>query len=308
MIQILHLIVAAAAFGFVACLTVHVASLLGARLPGAVNLALFLGVFPVFFSAIMVLQRQVRRLRLDPRQGMRTVVRESPRWLLWLSGASIAYAFACWVSLFAKGRAAGPLETSPEASGFILLFYAWPMTLLRFVIRQRKLEVERLARLRVREWAAPRGEPFILSLPSLEVNGLGFGDSVARLEQVGRPDEDDPLVEGAFTYRALGFRAGHEGERINYIDFIFRDDCQEGFSPCRLSVDLEDGRRLDLTPATTVDDVRAAFGPPRDTDVGEMEQVLVYERAGNTIECELTREGKLIGISAFPKEEEQSAQ
>lgn len=107
---------AVAAIGWVACILVSVLGIAAVQLPQAIPLALFFGVFPFWFCAVLLLQRQMDGLAGG---GLwKVAFRGCPRWMRYAIWASGGYAFLSFFLI------AGGSVFDAKAAGFVSVFYA----------------------------------------------------------------------------------------------------------------------------------------------------------------------------------------
>ncbi len=105
-----------AAIGWAACILVSVLGIAGVELPQAVPTTLFFGVFPLWFCAVLVLQRQVGELAGG--DLWKIAFRRCPQWMRYAIWASWGYAFLSFFLIAGGGVFDG------KAAGFVAVFYA----------------------------------------------------------------------------------------------------------------------------------------------------------------------------------------
>jgi hypothetical protein len=224
------------------------------------------------------------------------------------AGVLLAYAFFCLVSFTGgKGAAMGPEEENLAVraiSGMLPFAFAWSAATAVAALRiagRRSAEAERLG---LERWREPARGPLVLSLRSMQWNGLRCRDPYERLREIGRPDNADPLGDGRFEYGSLGLLVVPEKGRIDYAAFLMGDPGEPRFEPCRLLLEIESGAQAPLDRSTAVEDAIAVLGDPERKDEDSDETVLFYLREAHELELEFGPDGRLRRVNLYESEDE----
>jgi hypothetical protein len=301
--------------GFAAAVAVHAATFAG-QVPGWAGVALFLAVFPVLYFSVRAFGREARKRQAqEGGTGLSILFREAPSWLVIGALVLLAYAVLCMVTFTSGKGAAMDREEENLAvrtiSGLLLFAFAWSAATAAAALRiawGRYAETERMGLDRWRESAMTS---LILSLRSMQLNGLRCSDPHDRLRDIGRPDNADPLGDGRFEYRSLGLFIVPEKGRIDYVAFLMGDPGEPRFGSCRLLLEIESGAQVPFDRSTTIADAIAVLGQPqrKDEDGGghgggdEGETVLYYLRESHELELEFGSDGRLRRVNLYESED-----
>lgn len=154
-------------------------------------------------------------------------------------------------------------------------------------------------------WKPFRVEELRFDLDGMSFGALRFGDSLGKVESLGRPDriawrKEDPTL----FYDRGGFLVEFGEGRLNYFAFLTGPDKgREGravvFSKVFVTGTAAGG--IELSGRTRRNEIENAFGPALEADVDEEETVLTYRVGSVTMEFELDgRSGSLKRWNLFP--------
>ncbi|HEY9070301.1 MAG TPA: hypothetical protein PLU72_14570 [Candidatus Ozemobacteraceae bacterium] len=135
-------------------------------------------------------------------------------------------------------------------------------------------------------------------LESRALNGVALGDRFERLEEFGKPDNTRPVYYNVFKYISHGVVFETEGDRIDYIAFIFDDELDDEFRSPTVHF-RAGGETLEIGKTTTKDGLMVALGAPNLLDTDEYEILLVYEIGDVKLEFELNLSETLKRLNVF---------
>ncbi|MBI4582511.1 MAG: hypothetical protein HY717_00565 [Planctomycetes bacterium] len=150
-------------------------------------------------------------------------------------------------------------------------------------------------------WPRYGDQPLHFSLNETRLNSWRIGQDYEALESLGRPDNRRPVAGGRFIYLRLGLIVDLENERLEGFGFVMADEAGQGFSPCRLTLELPGGAKLSLGPETKAGEILQALGEPQSRQEDEDEWVHTYPWQRHTAEFEYTPQGQLKRLEVYPE-------
>lgn len=150
-----------------------------------------------------------------------------------------------------------------------------------------------------RKWKVHHTQAVVLDLVRMSLNGIQLGESVWRLQSLGRPSNSRPFRHNRFVYEKMGVVVESEEERIISFGLPIVHDDLDQIGPCILKVLFPSGKRIRVTPTSQVNEWLNALGPPQQTDTGPDEIVFFLSVAGKLLELECTPDAYLRRVNLF---------
>ena len=147
--------------------------------------------------------------------------------------------------------------------------------------------------------------PPAIDLASRAIGPLAFGAPLAEARSLGPPDrfERGDRQTDTLLYARLGLLLEFDATAgLEYAAFLVAPDRHDPKHPLLKRCAPRFSTGATLTAQTTEADLRALFGPPDSADRDAGETVLVHERHGLTLECELAPTGTLKRLNLFPSD------
>jgi hypothetical protein len=133
-------------------------------------------------------------------------------------------------------------------------------------------------------WPPCTGDLPAVAVEPFALGPLRFGEHVELARPFGRPEKVRRSKQGGvywLYYRRWGVELEFEDHKFAEIVFLIGDECWAGDKGApRCQPQLDNG--LQLTPATTIDDILTRFGPPRERDDDEDGETVLFYQTGQT--------------------------
>ncbi len=150
-------------------------------------------------------------------------------------------------------------------------------------------------------WPQYRNQPLVFSLVETRLNSWRIGQDYEALESLGRPDNRRPVAARRFFYLRLGLIVDLENERLEGFAFVMADEAGQGFSPCRLTLELPGGARFSLGPEAKAGEIIEVLGEPQARHEDEDEWAHTYLWQRHTLEFEYSPQGQLKRFEVYPE-------
>jgi hypothetical protein len=141
------------------------------------------------------------------------------------------------------------------------------------------------------EWTECRQVRLSLYLPNESLNDVAIGDPYQKLSVFGRPNNKHPFKYNKFIYYPLGLIVEGENEKVEYFEFIMRDEYEKKHFSCGVIVTGVSGGMVEINPHTNLTEVERVLGDSEDKQEDDDEIICRYKQGNLLLEFECSSDG-----------------
>ena len=152
-------------------------------------------------------------------------------------------------------------------------------------------------------WDPVLTESLHLNVDTRELNGVSLGCQIEDLKVFGNATRFEIISKTDFvlSYTNSGFALVTDGGTLATIDIYVSADSDDGHQACGELVVSFKGRDLCITPQTSAEELKHAWGNPSDEhDDGELHD-LVWDAEGCLLSIDRTKENGIQNVELHPE-------